>query len=609
VTVDKSESAMDGPVLGRGRTLFLLATVFASGTAVMMVEMTAVRALQPFFGSTTYVWTNVIAVVLAALAVGYAIGGRLADRHPSPVLLYALIGAGGLLLLACGWLVTPVSRLFLTDGLDLEGVVSILTRGSLGVTLMLFAPPILLLGMISPLAIRLLSRGGVGRAAGRVFATSTLGSILGTYLPTFYLVPWIGSRGSILVSAGILIVAGAVGLIALGRSPRTTRAAAIILVLLAGRTAVAATTGDLAPARGAPQLYRGGEAEVLREVESEYQFLTVRRDSYPEGDAYEILTINEGIYTYHSLRREGRVLTDSRYYDDYSLLPFLLDLAPGDELRGCVVGLACGINVAQWKHFWEGPYRVRADGAELDPEIVRLGREFFDLPGPEADWLRVYEMDGRQMLELLPPDVRYHMLVVDAFTNELYIPFHLGTREFFELCRRRLEPGGVLAMNVYAVGEDAPNLRALENTLATVFGRCLRVKQYVTGNFLLLAFNGEGLPSFDRLGTSQIEARFGKRPETTEWGALLNQAEWFRTEGQSRTITPREDAWVLTDDHAPLEWLTDRFLDRTEDKALSHTDPRKRDLKALAGRQKKILWLIAAIYAVALLVLVPRAIR
>jgi len=606
VTVDKSESAIAGPVLSRGGTALLLATVFASGTAVMMVEMTAVRALQPFFGSTTYVWTNVIAVVLAALAVGYAIGGRLADRHPSPVLLYGLMGAGGLLLVVCGWLVTPVSRLFLTRGLGLEGVVSILTRGSLGVTLMLFAPPILLLGMISPLAIRLLSRGGVGRAAGRVFATSTLGSILGTYLPTFYLVPWIGSRGSILVSAGILIVAGAVGLVVFGRSRRTTRIAAVILLCLAGRAAVAATTGDLGPSRGVPPLDDDGTAEVLREVESEYQYLTVRRDEYPGGEAYRILTINEGVYTYHSLRREGHVLTGSRYYDDYSLLPLLLDLPPGAELRGCVVGLACGINVAQWRHFWEGPYRLRVDGAELDPEIVRLGREFFGLPGPDADWLRVHEMDGRQMLELLPDDVRYHMLVVDAFTNELYIPFHLGTREFFDLCRRRLEPGGVLAMNVYAVGEDAPNLLALENTLATVFGRCLRVRQYVEGNFLLMALNGEEFPDIDRLAAPRIEKRFGKRSGIAEWTGLLSQADWIRTEDRCRKITPRSDVLVLTDDHAPLEWLTDRFLDRTEAGVSRAGGPRRRDMAALATRQKKILWALAAAYAVTLLVVMKK---
>jgi hypothetical protein len=161
-------------------------------------------------------------------------------------------------------------------------------------------------------------------------------------------------------------------------------------------------------------------------------------------------------------------------------------------------------------------------------------------------------------------------------------------------------------MNVYAIGDGSPNLLALENTLATVFGRCLRVRQYVEGNFLLLAFNGEEIPSFDRLETRRIEARFGKRPETTEWGDLLRQANWFRTEGESRNVEPREDRWVLTDDHAPLEWLTDRFLDRTEAEVLRSDDPRRADLLALALRQKRLLWLTAAAYAVALLVLVPR---
>jgi len=262
--------------------------------------------------------------------------------------------------------------------------VTVLSRGSFGATLILFAPPIALLGMISPLAIRLLAEGGVGKAAGRVFGISTVGSILGTYLPTLVLVPWIGSRGSILVSAAILGLFGATGLLIFGKSGKAVTTALVLVGVMITRTVLAATTDDIRPARGAPPLDFGGKATVLAEVESEYQYLTVRDDVWPNGEAWRILTINEGVYTYHSLKVRGSVLTNSRYYDDYTSLPFLLDLPLGSELRGCVIGLACGTNVAQWRHFWEGPYRLSVDGAELDPEIVRLGREFFDLPGPEA---------------------------------------------------------------------------------------------------------------------------------------------------------------------------------------------------------------------------------
>jgi spermidine synthase len=599
--VSTDASLPEGPVLGRGRTALLLATVFFSGTAVMAVEMTAVRALQPFFGSTTYVWTNVIAVVLAALAVGYAVGGRVADRRPSPTLLYGLLGAGGLLLVGTAFLVTPVSRLFLAD-LDLEGVMTVLLRGSLAVALILFAPPILLLGAISPLAIRLLSRGGVGRAAGRVFATSTVGSILGTYLPALVLVPHVGSRGSILVGAAILLVASAVGLAAFRGSGKGLAAAALLLAV--GATSSAAAVRGVAPDRGAPPLPEGGRAEVLAELESPYQYLTVRDDGFPTGDVYRILTINEGVYTYHSLRVKGRVLTNSRYYDDYTLLPFLLDLEPGAGLRAGLVGLACGVNVAQWRHFWGDVYRIRVDGAELDPAVIELGHEFFDLPDDEG--LRIFAADGRQMLAALPEGERYHMLVVDAFANELYIPFHLGTLEFFALCRSRLEPGGVLAMNVYAVGEEAPNLLALENTLATAFGRCVRVRQYWGTNFLLLARNGEEPPDVSRLAARRVQDRFRRWDgflrwiQTPEWDDLIALAR--RVPGSSSVIEPRDDRRVLTDDHAPLEWLTDRFLDRLERETLEGDDPRVAKLRRLMNRQSTGLALAGGGWAVLLLV-------
>jgi hypothetical protein len=586
-------------MIGRGRTLLLLGTVFASGTAVMIVEMTAVRAIQPFFGSTNFVWTNVIAVVLAALAVGYSLGGRLADRRPSPGLLYAIMASGGGLLLLCAGLVTPVSRLFLTDGVHLQGVVSVLVRGSLGATLILFAPPILLLGMISPMAIRLLSEGGVGRAAGRVFAVSTVGSILGTYLPTLWLVPAVGSRGSILIAAAVLIGAAAVGLLGF----RRFRGAAVTTVLLVVAIAGGAG-GSLEPARGAPSFGASGSSTVLVEVESPYQFLTVRDDVYEDGSVVRGLTINEGVYSYHSARVEGRVLTGSRHYDDYTVLPLLLDLEPGAELDGLIVGMACGVNASQWKHFWGDVYRLRVDGAEIDPGVVALGREYFGLPGPESDWLRTFPMDGRQLLRVLPEEQRYHLVVVDAFANEIYIPFHLGTREFFELCRRRLQPGGVLAMNVYAVGEDAPNLLALENTLATVFGHVVRARQHGGWNFQLLARNGDAPPEMERLAPARVRERFSMWPGyqtwsgIPEWEGLLALGERFIED--VRVVEPVAEGWILTDDRAPLEYLTDRFLERLEERVLADDGSGRGRLHHLARRQTSLLLVVGMAWVVVL---------
>jgi len=543
----------------RGRSAFLLATVFLSGAAVMVVEMTTVRVLQPTFGSTTYVWTNVIAVVLGALAVGYAVGGRIADKRPSAPFLYGVLAVAGLLVAATVPLATPVSQWLLPVDVHLENVTSFLMKGSLVATLVLFAPSTILLGLVPPMAIRLLSDAGAGRAAGRVFAVSTVGSIAGTYLPTLWLIPEYGSRMTLLVAAAMLVAPAALGLVlGGGRGP-----AVLATIAVVGWTGTRAFA-DMRPNRGDPRLRDGGTAKVLEEKESPYQYLTVRDDQFPGTPPTVVrqLTINEGVFTYHSLEVEGSVLTGHRYYDDYALLPLLLDVPQGSELRGAVVGLACGVTPRQWKHFWGDAYRLKIDGAEIDPVVIELGRKRFHLPPADSDWMKTYAMDGRQMLAAAPAGTRYHMIVVDAFSQELYIPFHLGTREFFELCKSRLVAGGVLAMNVYAYRPDSPNLEALENTVATVFGRCLRVRQWFGGNFILVAMNGDRPADMTRLLRGPTSARFGERADVTEWKELLGQAAWIPD--NTTIIAPDAGKLVLTDDRSPLEWLTDRFVAKEE---------------------------------------------
>ncbi|MCE9635419.1 MAG: fused MFS/spermidine synthase [Planctomycetes bacterium] len=565
--------------MGRAKAAYLLLCAFLSGAAVMIVEMTAVRLLQPWFGSTNDVWTNVIAVVLAALALGYFLGGRLAEKRPVPSTLYGVLATGGLLVVLMVPLATPTASWLQPGTADLEGVVGVLVRGSLVASIVLFAPAMLVLGAVSPVTIRLLADhgaeqhtsgnaaadagGGAGRAAGRVFAISTLGSLVGTYLPTHWLVPEFGSRRSMLVAAAFLLLPAVVGLLL-----HTGRRGAVVAAILVAVGAPVAAAADARPDRAAPELARGGKATVLAEVETPYQYVTVRDDRYP-SETQRLLTINEGVYTYHSFEVVGKVLTGARYYDDYSVLPLLVDVPDGDELRGAVVGLACGVTPSQWNHFWGRKYRLSVDGAEIDPVVMELGRKYFHLPAENdanGNWLHAFAMDGRQMLAGLPPARRYHLVVVDAFSNELYIPFHLGTREFFRLCRDRLEPGGVFAMNVYAQRPDSPNLAALENTLADAFGSCLRVRQYWGGNFLLLARRGDAPPDLTRLVPSRIDERVGARKDVPEWAGVVDLAA--RMPWHATIIHPDPAKMILTDDHAPLEHLTDVFLDRAESELL-----------------------------------------
>lgn len=578
-------------------TSVVFACVAGSGAAVTIVELTAVRVFQPFFGSTTPVWTNVIAVSLAALAAGCFLGGPLADRRPRAGVLASLVASAGVLTAIAAVLATTVARLFLADGVETEGMATLMTKGSLGASLVLVAPPLVLCGAAGPLAVRLLATRGVGRAAGGVLAVSTVASVVGAYLPSLVLVPAFGSRGALLVAATVVLVPAVATFIVV-----RSRTGVVGALLATAGVAACALTADLGPARGTPQLRNGGVARVLAERESPLQYVTVREDRYPTGEVDRVLAINEAVYSFHSLRVEGRVLTDSRHYDDYTVLPMLLDAPPGADLRLGVVGFACGVNAAQWRHFWDGPFRLRIDGAEIDPDVVALGREHFGLTDGDADGPWVVVGDGRAWLAALPSAPHFDVLLVDAFANEIYMPFHLGTREFLELARARLADGGLLAMNVHAVGADAPNLVALENTLATVFGACVRSSRYGGHGFLLLARNGDAPPDLARLTADEMHRRFGARDDLEEWDALADLAEDVAEDAV--VVTPRPGARVLTDDDAPLEHLTDRFVRACEREFLEGAgddEPERREaLLALSARQDRLLAWIAGAWALVL---------
>jgi spermidine synthase len=578
-------------------TAVILACVAASGAAVTIVELSAVRVFQPFFGSTTPVWTNVIATSLAALAAGYAIGGRVAGRRPRAGVLFVLLTAAGVLTTLAAVFATRVAQLFLADGVETEGMATLLGKGSLGAGLLLVAPPLVLCGAAGPVAVGLLAARGAGRAAGGVLAVSTLASVVGAYLPSVLLVPAIGSRGALLVAAALVLPPALAGF-------AWVRSVAGVLAALgaAGGIAASALVADLGPARGTPRLRNGGAARVLAERESPFQYVTVREDRYPTGEVDRVLAINEAVYSFHSLAVEGQVLSDSRHYDDYTVLPLLLDAEPGDDLRLGIVGFACGVNAAQWRHFWDGPFRLRVEGAEIDPEVVALGREHFGLHDVEDEALDVVVTDGRAWLAALPAQPRFDAIIVDAFANEIYMPFHLGTREFLELARLRLETGGLLAMNVNAIGADAPNLAALENTLASVFGACLRSSRYGGHGFLLLARNGAEPPDLARLDAGVVRRRFGEREGLAEWDALLDLAADVAED--VTVITPKPGARVLTDDDAPLEDLTDRFVRASEREFLAGGDgeegERREALLLLSARQNRLLTWIAGAWALVL---------
>ncbi len=480
----------------------LLVLVFFAGIGSMATEICASRLLAPFYGSSTVVWANIIGLVLAALSLGYWVGGRLADRRPSPVLLGRLVLAGAVLVALVPFVAQPLLELSV-DAIDTVSVGAVV--GSFAASLALFAPPVVLLGMVTPFAIRLgvADVAAAGSFAGRVFALSTLGSLIGTFLPALVLIPLIGTQRT-LIGAATVIAAGAVPM--LGRRSALV-ALALGALLLVPPGMVKATPG------------------LVHEEESTYQFIQV-----VQRGAERRLYLNEG-QAIHSLWREDTVLTGGEW-DMFLCAPPLL----GRPARSvAILGNAGGTTGRAFGVYYP---EARIDGVEIDGAVSDAGRAWFGLD--DNPRLTVHTADARPFL--LAADRRYDLILIDAY-RQPYVPFYLATKEFFALARERLTADGVIALNVSTVPGDTRLAEAIAGTLADEFPQvvtwqALRFNQFVVG-----------LARPQPLGV--LRARLQGAPSE-----LLPDTRLFAA--GLRPAAPAAHPW--TDDRAPVEWITDRMI-------------------------------------------------
>ena len=479
----------------------LSALVFGAGTGSLATEIAASRLIAPYFGSSTIVWANLIGIVLAALALGYLIGGRLADRRPEPRLLGLIVLAAAL------WVaMTPfVARPFLDASVrNLDDASAGAVIGSFFTVLLLFAPAVVLLGMVTPFAIRLAISdvATAGAVAGRFYSLSTAGSLLGTFVPALILIPLVGTQRTLLGTAVLLALSAS---LLLGRAPLALAAAI-------------ATLSAVPP--GAVK----GEPGLLHEEDSLYQYIQVVERS----DGRRLLRLNEGVAV-HSVWRRNTVLTGG-VWDAFLALPELLDR----PLRSvAILGNAAGTTARALGVFYPD---ARIDGVELDPAVSRVGRRYFGLEDNRR--LTVHDADARPFLRRTRK--RYDLIVADAY-HQPYVPFYLATREFFKLARERLTAGGILALNVAAVPGDDSLLDGITGTLKHEFGT-VGVWSALRFNKIVLATSA---PRFDLW-------RLHEGPELLQPLRRL-LARDLRVVGEKA-----EDPW--TDDRAPVEWVTDRMI-------------------------------------------------
>jgi hypothetical protein len=516
-----------GPAGGR---LAILTACLLSGAGVMIVELTITRLLAPWFGASIYSWTNVIAVVLLALACGYAAGGRLADRRPSARVLGFLLLASAALLVPAPMLARFVAPAVLPkpELADPAGGVSGVVLGSFVTTLVLFAAPVVLLGAVTPFGTRLLTDSGLksGQAAGRVLAVSTVGSLVGTYLPALFLLEVFGSRATILVAAGILAVAGLILCGVKSRAPVV--AAGLVASGIAGAGVLFGATAVLPATHG---------ETLVSENESAYQYVRVAdwpgRDGEPTA---RNLSIDEGVLEFHSRKRfdpktGAAVPLTGVYYDAFAVLPEWIARSDQEPLRVLVIGGGAGTTRGLLRSL-QGPRIREVIDVEIDPAVVELAPVFGGAPSSGDSAIVA---DGRVALDRLSGP--FDLVVLDAYTRQIAIPPHLASVEAFERVRERLSPRGIFAINVSAADVEAQLPAALAATLRSVFGKVWSVS--IRGSWSLVMFAGSPL------------APSAVAPPRVD--ALDPVRKWFR-EG-FHELPPVAGAMVLTDDRAPMESL------------------------------------------------------
>jgi spermidine synthase len=520
---------------------FLMLTVFVAGMSTLGLEMAASRLLDPFFGNSIVIWANLIGLVLIYLAVGYWLGGRWADRDPRDSTLYQIIGWAAFAIGVIPFISTPILRWSVVGFANFNA--GILLGSFLGV-LILFVAPMTLLGCVSPFAIRLAIRDvdRSGKIAGTIYAVSTIGSILGTFLPVLFLIPNIGTRRTFLFFSIALLVLSIVGLWRSSRSRAYLFVGLFLLVVIAG---VLGTGGSI----------RTDEHTVF-ETESTYNYIRVIER---EGEYW--LRLNDGVGV-HSVYDPETELTYGIW--DYFLMAPYFNAPPHvaeDVDSLLLIGLAAGTVSRQYSAVYGD---IPIDGIEIDPEIIEVGRQWFAMDQPN---LNAVAADGRYFLA--NSDRFYDVIGVDAYRPP-YIPFHLTTVEFFESAAAHLTTDGVIVVNVARTETDYSLVDALASTMKVVFPSVYVLDEpgfgAFTGNSLvvgtMLPTEPDNLLENISLMDNPLLRDVATRTMAAHlWEVVCVSGDAWRMANEVTTFSPVSScAQPLTDDRAPIEQIVHRLI-------------------------------------------------
>lgn len=487
-------SAIERDPSGRaGGGHWLLGAVALAGAGTMVVELGAVRLLAPWFGTSSSVWTNVIGVVLAALALGYAIGGKLAAAEDPLRRLGSVLVVAGALASLLPLVAGPIAEFFMPAGVPLHRAAGVLVWGSLACAAVLFLPAAAALGCAGPLAVEALQRmsgSSAGAAGGRVLAASTLGSLAGTFSTTHLLIPGAGITKTFVIAATALAGAGIAILFVTER--RVPKALLLPLAVFVGG---AGTSGWMTGPFGR----RVADGEVLlAATESSVQSIRAIEVAGENGeDAIRILRVNESLDSFQSVWTKTPGLLPPGHY--YNL--FALPLAwAGQEKRAApanwdllVIGLGAGTTVRVLEGTKAPETGLRTVGIEIDEAVLRLGEKFFGLERGTDARVAMGDLDGRAALRFV--NGPFDQVVVDAYANNMEIPPHLATVEAFREVAALLKEGGWLTVNVGGFGPQDPVVRAIAASVQGGLGATVYLARVpLSRNWVVFGRKGKGVP-------------------------------------------------------------------------------------------------------------------
>lgn len=501
---------------------YLYFTVFMSGMTTLAIELSASRLIGSVFGTSNLVWASIIGLILIYLSLGYFLGGRWADRLPYSRTMYLILAWGAFTSGLVPLISKPVLRLAANAFDQLE--IGILF-GSFSVVLILFIIPVTLLGTVTPFAIRIAITNPeqAGRVSGRIYAVSTIGSFVGTFLPVLIFIPLIGTYQTFMLFSETLILVGLIGLWKVEGWRIAIRWIwmPIIIALLALSTG----SGSIKNSTG--QIY---------ENESAYNYIQVL-----QVGEYRYLRLNEG-QGIHSMWHPTQINFDGPW-KQFLVAPFFnpSGYEPESVQSMAIIGLAAGTSARQATEVF-GPIKI--DGFEIDHEIIEVGRKYFGMDMPN---LNAIARDGRIGLQLSKQ--RYSIIGVDAYRPP-YIPWHLTTMEFFQIVRDHLLEDGTVVINVGRSPTDRRLIDGLAATMQTIFPSIYIMD--VPGTFNSIIYATVQPSTIENLygNLLYLYTRYDVHP-------LLLQAIEVAVANQ-QPVHPASQ--VFTDDLAPIEWITNRMV-------------------------------------------------